>query len=180
MIYYRDSHLPRRLGTCEHTTSSTAHMQAASLKAKSKLDENVVNITAPHRQRKALAQRCSERSVFWRSNSFNLSSNSLSLLLRHEVPWCSDALVVLLKGTKSSTARDPSRWLWFVNQLWQHVRISSHWYIIEGSLTEASLYFAACGVEEDMPWFTLILSRVPFFSFLWFQFPLQTVWSLRR
>lgn len=103
MIYYRDKHSQWQLGTRVDTASSTAHMYTVSPKAKCELDENVVNITAATEEERGWLSAAPPHppcvlttSVFWWSSPFNFSSNSLSLLLRHEEPWCSDALVVLL------------------------------------------------------------------------------------
>lgn len=47
--------------------------------------------------------------------SFNFSSISLSLLSRHEVPWCSDALACVAVGHRFSAAA-LSHLLWFINK----------------------------------------------------------------
>lgn len=39
--------------------------------------------------------------------------------------------------------------------------------------------FCCIWAEEEMPWFTLIPSRVTFLSFLWCQFHLKTIWCQR-
>lgn len=149
----------------------TANMHSISSDANYELDRNQSQRSPPKMKKKAVGLSLLSlhpTAVPVSSDMcapFNFSSISLSLLPRHEVPWCSDALGCVAVGHRFSAAA-LSHLLWFVNKDIQSL-IHHEGFPLKRVFTLPLLSW------RGVPWFALIPSSVTFFSFLWCWFPLK-------